>query len=170
MTTGMTTQTNIASLHGGEIGSNADKRDSVERRSYTVRTLYNSIVAPRRFHGRRSADRRYPVQDKFESALGFLALGLVVLSIMDSVFTLTLLAHGGKELNPFMNWVLGYGVTAFMVVKMLLTAIPAVILVAANNIKLFGLIRARSLLGAMVGLYAGLIVYELGLLNLALSA
>ena len=66
-----------------------------------------------------------------------------------------------------MNHLLQHSVSLFMVVKMLLTAIPALVLVAANNIKLFNKIRARSLLAAMVGLYAGLIFYEIGLLYIS---
>lgn len=79
---------------------------------------------------------------------------------------LTLIHHGGSEVNPFMNWLLQISVSAFIGVKMLLTAIPAVILVATGNLKVFGgRFRARSVLAAATGLYVGLIIYELGLLS-----
>jgi len=87
-------------------------------------------------------------------------------SSQHSVFTLTLIAHGGTEVNPFMNWMLQQSISAFVGVKMLLTAIPAVLLVATGNLKVFGRFRARSILAAALGLYCGLIVYELGLLSL----
>jgi len=103
--------------------------------------------------------------DRFDSGMLVLAVTLVGLSILDSLFTLILLAAGGSELNPFMNAVLGHGVWAFTAVKMTLTAVPAVLLVATGNLPVFGM-RARSILAALVGLYAGLIVYELGLLSL----
>jgi len=98
--------------------------------------------------------------------MAFLAIGLMMLSVLDSIFTLTIISHGGTEANPFMNWFLQQGLMAFVGVKMLLTAIPAVILVATGNLKIFGHFRARSVLAAAVGLYCGLIVYELGLLSL----
>jgi len=86
--------------------------------------------------------------------------------VMDSVFTLTLISHGGTEVNPVMNWLLHQSIFAFVAVKMVLTAIPAVMLVATGNLLVFGRIRARSILAGALGMYCGLIVYELGLLSL----
>jgi len=143
-----------------------DRRHQEERRNYTLSTLYQCLMSPRRFNGRRSSDRRFPVLDRFESGLAFLAIGLVILSVMDSVFTLTLISHGGTEVNPFMNWLMQKSIAAFVSVKMLLTAIPAVLLVATGNVLVFGRLRARSILAGALGLYCGLIVYELGLLSL----
>lgn len=143
-----------------------ERRISEDRRTYSLRTLYLCLSSPRRFNGRRSEDRRFPVMDRFDSGMAFLAIGLMVLSIMDSVFTLTLIAHGGEEINPIMNWFLQKSTGLFVGVKMLLTAVPAIILVATGNLLLFKRIRARSVLAGMLGMYCGLIVYELGLLSL----
>lgn len=117
--------------------------------------------------GRRSTDRRYAVLDRFDSGMVTLAILLMVLSVMDSVFTLTLISRGGSEVNPVMNALLQYSVWAFMAVKMLLTAVPAIILVATGNLLLFKRWRARSILAALVGLYLGLICYELALLSIS---
>ena len=137
-----------------------------DRRRYTLETLRRSIVAPRRMSARRRADRRYPLLDAYDGTMLALAVALVGLSVVDATFTLQLLASGGREVNPFMAWLLGYGVAPFAAVKMLLTGIPAVLLVATGNLVVFGRFRARSALAALVGFYAGLIVYELGLLSL----
>mgnify|MGYP000432593179 FL=1 len=56
---------------------------------------------------------------------------------------------------------------AFTAVKMLLTGIPAIVLVAAGNLLVFKRWRARSVLAALVGLYFGLIAYELVLLSIS---
>ena len=143
-----------------------ERRTASGRRRYTVKTLWQSVRQPRRMSGRRSEDRLFPMLDRFDSGVVALAITLVLLSIVDSMFTLTLIANGGSEVNPFMNTMLNYSVWAFAGVKMLLTAIPAVVLVAVGNLKLFGRIRARSMLAALVGLYLGLIVYEIGLISL----
>lgn len=143
-----------------------NRRENEERRTYSLRTLSCCLVSPRRFKGRRSSDRRFPVMDKFESGIGFLAIGLMVLSVMDSIFTLTLIANGGTEVNPFMNWLLQINVMLFVGVKMLFTGMAAVLLVAVGNVLVFKRFRARTLLATAVGLYCGLIVYELGLLSL----
>lgn len=105
--------------------------------------------------------------DRFDSGMMLLAVLLMVLSIMDSVFTLTLISRGGSEVNPFMNALLQHSIWAFTGFKMLLTGIPAIILVATGNLLLFNRWRARSVLAALVGLYLGLIVYELALLSIS---
>lgn len=143
-----------------------NRRENEERRTYGLKTLTRAFVSPRRFNGRRCSDRRFPVLDRFESGIGFLAIGLMVLSVMDSIFTLTLIAQGGTEVNPFMNWLLQINVALFVGVKMFLTAMAAILLVAMGNVLVFNRFRARSILAGAVGLYCGLIVYELGLLSL----
>lgn len=144
-----------------------ERRVGVDRRDYTVGTLVRCIASPRRMHGRRATDRRHAVLDRFDSGMMLLAVLLMVLSIMDSVFTLTLISRGGSEVNPFMNALLQHSVWAFTGFKMLLTGIPAIILVATGNLLLFNRWRARSVLAALVGLYLGLIVYELALLSIS---
>ena len=111
-------------------------------------------------------DRRYPMLDHFDSGVVTLAILLMCLSVADSMFTLTLISRGGNEVNPFMNALLQHSVWAFIGVKMLLTAVPAIVLVATGNLLLFNRWRARSILAVLVGLYLGLIVYELLLLSL----
>lgn len=148
-------------IHDEEPGRRATR---VDRRRYSFETLRRSVVDPRRFGARRREDRRFPMLDRFDAGMLAMAVALLGFSILDSLFTLILLSRGGSELNPFMNWVLGYGVWAFTAVKMTLTAVPAVLLVATGNLRLFGM-RARSMLAVLVGLYAGLIVYELMLLS-----
>lgn len=143
-----------------------ERRTNGERRNYTFTSLRHQVIAPQRMAGRRSGDRSFPVLDRFESGMLTLALLLIVCSILDSMFTLTLIAHGGTEVNPFMNWALQKSVWLFTSLKMLLTAVPAIILVATGNIKLFGVVRARTILAIAVGFYFGLLLYEIGLLSL----
>ena len=173
MTTKLHDQTNSCknSLTGQSIcpavqWGGVNRRKNEERRTYGLRTLIRALVSPRRFTGRRSADRRFPVLDRFESGVGFLAIGLMILSVMDSIFTLTLIANGGTEINPFMNWLLQINVALFVGVKMFLTGVSAMLLVAMSNVLVFKRFRARSVLAGALGLYCGLIVYELGLLSL----
>jgi len=144
----------------------AERRESAEdRRHYTFNTMKYQVLKPQRFTARRSGERSFPILDRFDSGLFTMAMLLLCLSITDSMFTLTLIANGGSEVNPFMNMLLGYSVWAFAGVKMILTAVPIILLVATCNIKLYGFVRARSILAAAVGMYSGLIVYEVALLS-----
>lgn len=141
-------------------------RRQQQRRSYSCETMTATFLNPRRATGRRQEDRRYPVLDTPDSSAVALAVLLVVLSCMDAMFTLTLIKAGGSELNPVMDFFLQKSVTLFLLAKLVLTAIPALVLVAAGNVVLFKKFRARTALAALVGIYCGVIVYELGLLTL----
>lgn len=154
-------------LYPARMITQSERRSDIDRRVYTISTLKNCAVAPRRMHGRRKGDRRYAILDRFDSGVVTLALALMILSIMDSVFTLTLISRGGSEVNPFMNMLLNHSLWAFTGFKMLLTGIPAIVLVATGNLLLFSRYRARSILAAFVGLYLGLICYELALLSIS---
>ncbi len=142
-----------------------ERRDTGDRRRYSLQTLAGTVTLRRRVQGRRLEDRHFPIIDHFDFGVIAMALLLVLLSITDSVMTLTLIANGGREINPFMDLMLQQSVWLFAGVKMFLTAVPAVLLVATGNLKLFGRWRARSLLAALVGMYAGLILYELLLVS-----
>jgi len=136
-----------------------------ERRHYDLQTLKQSFSNPRRTNVRRSPDRKYPVIDRLDAGAVALGIALMILSVMDSFFTLTIISHGGSEVNPVMNVLLEKSIAAFIVAKMLMTAIPALLLVATANVIVLNRWRARSILATLVGLYAGLICYELLLLS-----
>jgi hypothetical protein len=53
-----------------------------------------------------------------------LPLLLVVLSVLDALFTMVCIQRGGSELNPFMRLALSYGPETFFTTKMILTVIP----------------------------------------------
>ena len=58
-----------------------------------------------------------------------LALGFVILSLLDLVFTLLHLEAGGREANPVMAWFLDWGgVSAFTVAKILFTLVGVCVL------------------------------------------
>lgn len=143
-----------------------ERRSGRDRRQYGVHSLRRALLSPRRFAGRRHDDRRHALLDRFDGGVVTMTLLLVVLSILDSIFTLRLIAAGGEEINPVMNALLQHSVWLFTSAKMAMTAIPALLLLATANLMLFGVIRSRSLLGTLCGLYLGLIVYEIGLLTL----
>lgn len=140
--------------------ANTERRCEIDRRTYSMTTLAKCALSPRRMHGRRSGDRRHAVLDRFDSGIFFLAIALMVLSVLDSIFTLIIISRGGSEANPFMDSLLQHSVWAFVGFKMLLTGVPAIVLAATGNLKLFGRYRAKSVLAALVGVYLGLMGYH----------
>jgi len=152
-------------LDNGNDYKGAERRHNNDRRNYGLRTLWRCLMEPRRYNGRRREDRRFPLMDTFDSTAMCLAVTLMVLSITDAVLTLNILAAGGEEVNPVMNHMLGYGTFAFVASKMLMTAIPLTALTAAGNLVVYNFVRVRTLTATLVGLYCGLIVYELTILS-----
>lgn len=144
-----------------------EKRGGNDRRMYSMHTLKNCALAPRRMQGRRTLDRKYPILDRFDSGVFCLAIALMILSVMDSVFTLIIISRGGSEANPFMDMLLQHSVWTFVGFKMFLTGIPAIVLAATGNLKVFGRYRARSVLAALVGVYLGLMMYHGFLLHVS---
>lgn len=142
-----------------------ERRRQAERRHYSLHSLTGAVTQPRRIKGRRREDRRFAVLDHFDSGVVTLAILLMCLSVLDSVLTLTLIARGGSEVNPFMNYLLQHSIWLFTAGKMMLTAVPVILLVATGNLLIRGRLRPRSLLGVLAGLYLGLIAYEILLLN-----
>jgi hypothetical protein len=59
--------------------------------------------------------------------------GPLSLSILDAIFTLTLISRGAKELNPVMRYYLSHGSEVFITVKYGLTALPMLIILFANE-------------------------------------
>jgi hypothetical protein len=64
-----------------------------------------------------------------------LPLLLVVLSLLDGLFTMVCLQRGGSELNPFMRLALSYGPETFFTTKLILTIIPAIVLAYFSRLR-----------------------------------
>ncbi len=143
-----------------------ERRSKTNRRTFTPHTFWNCLLKPRRFSGRRRSDKRYPLMDAFDTSAMFLAVTLVLLSLTDAFLTLNILAGGGREVNPVMNYMLGFGTLVFVSSKMLMTAVPIAALTAAGNLIIFNCVRVRTVTAILVGMYAGLIVYELLILSM----
>ena len=110
-----------------------------------------------RVRGRRKTFRRdQDVHPAYVDCPSRCAVGLLFLvlgaSALDALCTLLFLQRGGQEANPLMAFVLGYGQTSFVGIKMALTGIGAWFLVAHYYFPM----AYRGLLG-LVGGYIGLL-------------
>ena len=89
---------------------------------------------------------------------------ILALSALDATFTLRLLESGSvREANPFMRFLIEHDVQIFVNLKTVLTASGLLFMVVASRARLAGM-RVGTLLHAVLGLYVGLILYELVLL------
>ena len=79
--------------------------------------------------------------------------------------TLTLLRHGAVEANPLLEFVLREHPHFFAVIKMGLTGIGVLVLVAAARAHLFRVVRVKTILQWLLLGYALLFGYEMWLLR-----
>src|SRR4030042_5800628 len=66
------------------------------------------------------------------------AMIIILLTVLDSYFTLDLVSRGAEELNPIMAYYLERGPLTFFTVKYLLTCAAVIMILSVNEIYIFG--------------------------------
>jgi len=135
-----------------------------DRRRQSLWSLIYGGFRPRRRAIRRLGDGQAVILDWHDPGLLFLALAIVVMSCIDALFTLNLLTVGGEEINLFMRVLIEQDVSSFLQVKISVTAISVVVLVAASQYRVLGKLPVRRMLQAIFLVYGTLIAYEVVLL------
>jgi hypothetical protein len=146
-------------------GSILDRRAiAIDRRDQTFWSVIYGGVYPRRINNRRPADDQKFIIDWHDSGLFMVAMSIIVMSLMDALFTLNLLSLGAEEINYFMKVLIESGTSLFLLVKLAATSCGVVLLVAYSRFKLGGLLPVRRILQSLCGVYVCLIIWELYLL------
>ena len=135
-----------------------------ERRRQSIQSLIHGSRYPRRRSNRRPADDQVFVPDTYDASLVFMGLAVITMSLMDSFFTLNILALGGQELNVLMNILLERSTEAFLMVKYCVTAAGVVMLIALSKVRIGGFLLTRRLLEGICCAYGCLMIYEVYLL------
>ena len=141
-----------------------ERRCGSDRRALSARTFFQGGLTPRRRRSRRT-DEATPLVDWHEPHLLFLALAILLLSVLDAFLTLTLMTRGAHEVNPILAWLLDTHPGLFAVVKMTLTGTGVLVLVAVARTKVFRIIRVATIMHGFVVAYVCLILYEWSLLR-----
>lgn len=142
----------------------ADRRTGVDRRRRLWRSLLHGGVRPRRLGGRRAEDHHRPLIDWHGPGLLTSCVLILLLCVADAFMTLRLISLGAIEANPVMALWVYDDVRTFTIVKMSLTGLGVLALVAIARFRVFGFIRVASLVHAVLAAYAVLIVYQFWLL------
>lgn len=137
-----------------------ERRIRVERRSRSSSLLWPGLHPTRRQGGRRASDQLYPSVDHHAPRLLAVASSIMGLCGIDGLLTIALLERGAIEANPLMALLMQAGMGWFSSVKVLLTAIGVVVLVACSSMRLFRRIPGVMALYGMMGAYLVLIAYE----------
>jgi hypothetical protein len=140
-------------------GAPERRRQGGDRREVRMRTFWQGALTPRR-RGNRRHDEAEQLVDWHEPHLLLLSMLILLLSMADAFMTLHLIMGGAIEANPVMNYVLFTAPRWFAVVKMGLTGMGVVVLVAIARARVFRVIKVSSLLHYCLLGYVALIAYE----------
>lgn len=143
----------------------AERRVStVDRRRLSVRSILRGAFSPRRRAGRRASDGGTPI-DWHHPHLMFLSVVMLGLSVADAFLTVTLLNSGAEEANPLLALFVTSHPSLFAAVKMALTGVSTVLLVAVAQSRLFRVISGRLVFQGLALAYLALVLYEAWLLR-----
>jgi hypothetical protein len=131
--------------------------------------LYGSFNPRRRRPPRRLTESRYHSLDWHSSHLLAVSIGILLLSVADAFMTVTLLAGGAVEVNPFMAAVIHQSAAVFAGVKMTLTGFGVMLLVVLARYRFMRVLRVDiAMYGLLLG-YLVLLSYEFWMLRDVIS-
>jgi hypothetical protein len=139
-----------------------ERRDRADRRRRAVWAVcYGSFNPRRRIPPRRHDDSRFHSLDWHSAHLLAVAIGILLLSVVDAFLTLGLLQGGAVEVNPIMAVLLYRSVAVFAALKMAMTSISIVLLVILARYRFMRMLPVEWVLYGVLITYLGLIGYEI---------
>lgn len=126
---------------------------------------YGSFRPRRRTPPRRYQDSRFHSLDWHAAHLMAVAIGILLLSVVDAFLTLVLLSGGADEVNPIMAALLYKSVAMFAVLKLAMTSVGVVLMVMLARYRFMRLVRVDVVMYCVLIGYASLIGYEMRMLQ-----
>jgi Domain of unknown function (DUF5658) len=142
-----------------------ERRSGIDRRRRSLAAYLHGARNPRRRSGRRASDVYYPIVDWYSARVFALVMAILTLCVADGVLTVFLISHGAVEVNPFMALFVPHNLGWFAAIKLTLTSLGTMVLVACSRMKLFKTIPGELLLALILMAYVSLVIYELKLVE-----
>jgi hypothetical protein len=140
----------------------ADRREHVDRRRRVWwSVVYGNFNPRRRAPPRRLDQSHYHSVDWHSSHLLAVAIGILLLSVVDAFMTLILLQGGADEVNPIMALVVYRSVAVFAALKMALTSLGVVFMVYLARYRFMRRLPVGWVLYGVLIAYTSLIGYEI---------
>lgn len=142
-----------------------DQRQQERRTEIPFVCLYQLGIKKGKRVAQRRSNRGAAYVDQYGWLVVACVLAIVLLSTTDAFLTINILSGGGTELNYFMAALIEESVQKFVLVKLALTSLAAIMLTIHHEVRLCVGLRCRHLLYMFLMGYASLIGYELLLLQ-----
>jgi len=130
-----------------------------ERRRTPTKPFGRYALRGRRMRSWRESDANYYV-DRYETKYFALICAVLLLGVLDAYFTIRILHMGGSEINALMRPLLDRKPALAIVAKYLSLAGSIIIILVHKNYIIFGRLKVRHLLLAVLVLYGLLVLYE----------
>jgi hypothetical protein len=140
-----------------------DQRTQKDRRKNPAAPRSICLIGGRRKHLRRAEDakRGYYV-DLYSKRSVFIISTILIMSIIDGYLTLSLVEQGAMEANPIMRFYLQLNTPLFLSVKYAVSYMSVFLLLIHKNFYILKTsISVKQLILGILGIYAGLIVWEM---------
>jgi hypothetical protein len=137
------------------------REDADRRRRVWWSILYGNFNPRRRAPPRRLDQSRYHSVDWHSPHLLAVAIGILLLSVVDAFMTLILLQGGAAEVNPIMALVVYRSVAVFAALKMALTSLGVVFMVFLARYRFMRRLPVGWVLYVVLIAYTSLIGYEI---------
>lgn len=134
-----------------------------DRRTKQPSPFHLHALRGRRRHFRRESDRLNPhlSLDWHAPRLLALTIAIMLLCLADAHNTLQLMQHGAQEVNLLMDYLIRRDIDSFVQIKLGLTALGLIVLVAYHNVPLFERFKIRHVLYTIFAFYVALVGYEM---------
>jgi hypothetical protein len=143
-----------------------ERRDRADRRRRQWWSVwYGSFNPRRRTPPRRLDDSRFHSLDWHSAHLLAVAIGILLLSVVDAFLTLVLLQGGADEVNPIMAMLIYRSVGLFAALKMAMTSASIIFMVFLARYRFMRLLRVEWALYGVLVAYVSLISYEVWMLK-----
>lgn len=141
-----------------------ERRDETDRRRHNLRTVtYCGLHGRGRRRNARRAGHNYYL-DWYAPGLVLTGIGVVVLSCLDALLTLTLMEHGAYEANQFMAHLMDISINTFVATKIAITCAGILFLLMHSHFQILTVTSGRQVLKLLLFVYSMLIMYEIVLL------
>ena len=132
-----------------------------DRRKPSLRSFVYGAFNPRRRQFRREEDANHAFLDWHPRYLLIISTLVMVLSVIDGLFTIYLIGSGLQELNPVLAPLVHGDPVLFALIKIAFTAMGVFTLVVTAHARMWRGITVSRIFYLMLIGYSGVIVYEL---------
>jgi hypothetical protein len=133
-----------------------ERRRGPDRRRRPTPILSRYTIVGRRRAFRREEEGGNAYVDRYSPRMAAALVAIMVLCVLDALFTLLYLQRGGTELNPLMAAAIEMGVVPFLAIKNGLTIVGVLFLCLHKNFR-----HVKPVIAGVLVLYTLLMAYHL---------